>query len=239
MQRNDTGIHHLSRKLQIEDAYQYLLKAINSEALDSRRVDFMMMTGLALDEDEKLKQKTEEILEAWAQPVNTNRYPRDAKTKDDLVKQWLNMSAETPCNDEVFQDENNEKPKKSKSKTTLGLSDGMQEKLSIRRKSAYQTLETSNLEEKLGTRRRSTYQLKSESDDVFQDSKESKTQTKEKKHKSKTLSTSSMEEKLGTRRKSTYQTYQEGKGTEGKTADSIKRSQSQKTQKTTKSKSTT
>ena len=240
MQRNDTGIHHLSRKLQIEDAYQYLLKAINSEALDSRRVDFMMMTGLALDEDEKLKQKTEEILEAWAQPVNSNRYPRDAKTKDDLVKQWLNMSAEAPCNDEVFQDESNDKQtKKSKSKTTLGLSDGMQEKLSIRRKSAYQTLETSNLEEKLGTRRRSTYHLKSESDDVFQDSKESKTQTKEKKHKSKTLSTSSVEEKLGTRRKSTYQTYQEGK-----TADSFKtRSQSQKAQKTTtvatKSKSTT
>lgn len=55
-QRGDVNITHLTRKLKIEDAYQFLLKHINSEALDSRRVDFMMLTGLALDEDDKLKE---------------------------------------------------------------------------------------------------------------------------------------------------------------------------------------
>lgn len=179
-QRGDVDITHLTRKLKIEDAYQFLLKHINSEALDSRRVDFMMLTGLALDDDEKLKEKTEEILEAFhTTPIN--RYPREAKTKDDMVKQWLSMS-DAPYNDDVFEEGGAGTPSGSGPKIT----------------------------------------------------KEGPT----KKNKSKTLSTSSAEEKLGTRRKSTYQTYQEAKGTD-KAVDSFKRSQSQKTQKTTKSKSTT
>ena len=179
-QRGDVDITHLTRKLKIEDAYQFLLKHINSEALDSRRVDFMMLTGLALDDDEKLKEKTEEILEAFhTTPIN--RYPREAKTKDDMVKQWLSMS-DAPYNDDVFEEGGAGTPSGSGPKIT----------------------------------------------------KEGPT----KKHKAKTLSTSSAEEKLGIRRKSTYQTYQEAKGTD-KAVDSFKRSQSQKTQKTTKSKSTT
>lgn len=36
LQTSNIGIHHLSRKLLIEDAYQFLLKDINSESLDSR-----------------------------------------------------------------------------------------------------------------------------------------------------------------------------------------------------------
>ena len=176
-QRGDVNITHLTRKLKIEDAYQFLLKHINSEALDSRRVDFMMLTGLALDEDDKLKEKTEELLEAF-HTSSTNRYPREAKTKDDMVKQWLNMSdAPYTSNDDVFQDGSGSSKINAKEGST-------------------------------------------------------------KKNKSKTLSTSSADEKLGTRRKSTYQTYQEAKGTD-KAVDSFKRSQSQKTQKTTKSKSTT
>ena len=177
-QRSDVNITHLTRKLKIEDAYQFLLKHINSEALDSRRVDFMMLTGLALDEDDKLKEKTEELLEAF-HTGSTNRYPREAKTKDDMVKQWLNMSdAPYTGNDDVFQEGS-------------GSS-----KINV------------------------------------------KIEGSTKKNKSKTLSTSSADEKLGTRRKSTYQTYQEAKATD-KAADSFKRSHSQKTQKPTKSKSTT
>jgi len=69
-QRGDVNITHLTRKLKIEDAYQFLLKHINSEALDSRRVDFMMLTGLALDEDDKLK---EDRRTPWSFPYRFNQ----------------------------------------------------------------------------------------------------------------------------------------------------------------------
>ena len=101
----------------------------------------MMMTGLALDKDEQLKQKTEEIIDAFhSNPVN--RFPRDAKTKDDFVKQWLSMS-DNPYNDDVFTDSTTKNSSKEGKKTK------------------HKTLSTSSAEEKLSGKsggKKSTYQ---------------------------------------------------------------------------------
>ena len=96
----------------------------------------MMMTGLALDKDDQLKQKTEEIIDAF-HTTSTNTM-RDAKTKDDFVKQWLSMSDNPYSNDDVFEGTTKEgRPKTSKEGGN--------------KKTKQKTLSTSSIEEKVSS----------------------------------------------------------------------------------------
>ena len=102
----------------------------------------MMMTGLALDKDDQLKQKTEEIIDAF-HTTSTNSM-RDAKTKDDFVKQWLSMSDNPYSNDDVFEGPTKEgRPKTSKE--------------GANKKTKQKTLSTSSVEEKVPNSKKATY----------------------------------------------------------------------------------